>query len=53
LVDADAVAAAKRAGLALGVWTVNERDPMARVIRDGAGIVITDRPDLARELLGR
>ena len=53
LVDADAAGAARRAGVTLGVWTVNEREALARVIRDGAGIVITDRPDLARELLGR
>lgn len=53
LVDADAVAAARRAKVLLGAWTVNERDAMTRVIQAGVDVVITDRPDLARELLGR
>lgn len=53
LVSPDAVAAARRAGLTLGVWTVNEREAIARFIGQGVGVVITDRPDLARELLGR
>jgi glycerophosphoryl diester phosphodiesterase len=53
LVDRDAVALARRAGLALGVWTVNEPEAIRHFIALGAGIVITDRPDLARELLGR
>jgi glycerophosphoryl diester phosphodiesterase len=53
LVDADTVALARRAGLTLGVWTVNDREPIARFIRDGVRIVITDRPDIAKELLGR
>ena len=44
---------ARLAGLTLGVWTVNERDAIARFIDQGVGVVITDRPDLARELLGR
>jgi glycerophosphoryl diester phosphodiesterase len=35
------------------VWTVNEREAIARFIGQGVGVVITDRPDLARELLGR
>jgi len=41
------------AGLTLGVWTVNERDAIERFLTLGAGVVITDRPDLAKELLGR
>jgi glycerophosphoryl diester phosphodiesterase len=44
---------ARLAGLTLGVWTVNDRDAIARFIEQGVGVVITDRPDLARELLGR
>ena len=44
---------ARLAGLTLGVWTVNERDAIERFLTAGAGVVITDRPDLARELLGR
>jgi glycerophosphoryl diester phosphodiesterase len=44
---------ARLAGLTLGVWTVNERDAIDRFLTAGAGVVITDRPDLAKELLGR
>ena len=44
---------ARLAGLTLGVWTVNERDAIERFLTLGASVVITDRPDLARELLGR
>ena len=48
-VDADVVAAA-RGGAAsrLGVWTVNERDAIRRVIDLGVDVVISDRPDLAQ-----
>jgi glycerophosphoryl diester phosphodiesterase len=44
---------ARLAGLTLGVWTVNERDAIERFLTQGVGVVITDRPDLAKELLGR
>jgi glycerophosphoryl diester phosphodiesterase len=53
LVDAEVAKQARLAGLTLGVWTVNERDAIARFIDQGVGVVITDRPDLAKELLGR
>jgi glycerophosphoryl diester phosphodiesterase len=53
LVTAEVATQARLAGLTLGVWTVNERDTIARFINEGVGVVITDRPDLARELLGR
>jgi glycerophosphoryl diester phosphodiesterase len=53
LVNAEVAKQARLAGLTLGVWTVNERDAIARFIDQGVGVVITDRPDLARELLGR
>ncbi|HSE06920.1 MAG TPA: glycerophosphodiester phosphodiesterase family protein [Methylomirabilota bacterium] len=53
LVDAEVARQARRAGLTLGVWTVNERDAIARFIEQGVSVVITDRPDLAKELLGR
>jgi glycerophosphoryl diester phosphodiesterase len=53
LVDGDTVAAARAAGLALAVWTVNESDAMRRFIQASVDIVITDRPDLAKALLGR
>jgi glycerophosphoryl diester phosphodiesterase len=44
---------AARAGLLLGVWTVNEAAAMKRFIGLGVGVLITDRADLARELLKR
>jgi glycerophosphoryl diester phosphodiesterase len=53
LVNAEVAKQARRAGLTLGAWTVNERDAIARFIDQGVGVVITDRPDLAKELLGR
>ena len=53
LVTAEVAKQARLAGLTLGVWTVNERDVIARFIDQGVGVVITDRPDIAKELLGR
>lgn len=53
LVDPEAVTLVRQAGLVLGVWTVNEADPIRRFIECGVGIVITDRPDLAKGLLAR
>jgi glycerophosphoryl diester phosphodiesterase len=53
LVNADTVAAAGRAGFTLGVWTVNDAEALRRFIGLGVGVLITDRPDLARDLLGR
>jgi glycerophosphoryl diester phosphodiesterase len=53
LVDASAVAAARSAGLTLGVWTVNAPDALRRFLDLGVAVVITDRPDLAKGLLRR
>ena len=53
LVTADVARQARLAGLTLGVWTVNEREAIERFIGLGVGIVITDRPDLAKAALGR
>jgi len=53
LIDQGLVASARRAGIALAAWTVNDSDALRRVIELGVGIVITDRPDLARPLLAR
>lgn len=53
LVTPPVVEQARRAGLLLGVWTVNEASAMRRFIELGVGILITDRPDLARDLLRR
>ncbi|MFI5375033.1 MAG: glycerophosphodiester phosphodiesterase [Candidatus Rokuibacteriota bacterium] len=53
LVNADVARQARLAGLTLGVWTVNERDAIERFVGQGVGVVITDRPDLAKAVLGR
>jgi glycerophosphoryl diester phosphodiesterase len=53
LVDRDTVALARKASVTLGVWTVNEADAIRRFAEQGVGIVITDRPDLAKEIVGR
>ena len=53
LLDADVAAAARRAGLVLAAWTVNEEADLRRVIGLGVDIVISDRPDLALRLAGR
>ena len=53
LVDATTVTAVGRAGMTLGVWTVNEPGALRRVLDLGVAIVITDRPDLAKALLTR
>jgi glycerophosphoryl diester phosphodiesterase len=38
-------------GIRVLVWTVDEPSTMHRVLDDGADGVITDRPDLLREVL--
>lgn len=53
LVNAEVAKQARLAGLTLGVWTVNERGAIERFINQGVAVVITDRPDVAKELLGR
>jgi glycerophosphoryl diester phosphodiesterase len=52
-VNAEVATKARLAGLTLGVWTVNEGDAIERFLGQGVSVVITDRPDLAKELLGR
>ena len=53
LLTPEVVKQAEKAGLLLGVWTVNDAPAMKRFIEMGVGILITDRPDVAKELLGR
>lgn len=48
--DAD-LAEAKRLGLPVVVWTVNERTDMAALIDRGVDGIITDRPDILRDLM--
>jgi glycerophosphoryl diester phosphodiesterase len=51
LVTPEAVAEARKAGVELGAWTVNEPDVMRMLIDQGIGVLITDRPDVAKNLL--
>lgn len=53
LIDADVIAAARAAGIRLSAWTVNEEADLRRMIDLGADVVMSDRPDVARRLLGR
>ena len=46
------VAYAHRAGLAVKVWTVNDEPVMRRLTAWGVDGLITDRPDLARQVVG-
>jgi glycerophosphoryl diester phosphodiesterase len=53
LLTPDAVAAARAAGLTIGVWTVNETDELRAALAAGVDYVTTDRPDLALRLRGQ
>lgn len=53
LVSPEVINQARQAGLLLGVWTVNEAPAMERFVSLGVDVLITDRPDLAKELLKR
>jgi glycerophosphoryl diester phosphodiesterase len=45
------VAAMRRADVAVQVWTVNEADDMRRLLDWGVNALITDRPDVAVEVV--
>lgn len=53
LVDAAFLGAARREGLRVIPWTVNEPDRMERLLRLGVDGVTTDRPDLAAQVFDR
>ena len=53
LVSPEVINQARQARLLLGVWTVNEAQTMERFVSLGVDVLITDRPDLAKELLKR
>lgn len=46
------VAAAHRAGIPVKVWTVNGAEDMRRLVAIGVDALITDRPDVARSVVG-
>ena len=50
-VNAASVAETHHSGQELHVWTVNQRDDMARFIDMGVDNIITDRPDVLVELI--
>lgn len=53
LVDAAVIAAARAAGLRVAAWTVNEEADIRRLLDLRVDVVISDRPDLVKRLLGR
>ncbi|MFQ5899914.1 MAG: glycerophosphodiester phosphodiesterase [Candidatus Methylomirabilia bacterium] len=53
MITPEFLAAAHGRGLRVGAWSVNDEIGMRRMIELGVDVLITDRPDLARELLGR
>ena len=51
-VDAELIAESHGLGLSVVVWTVNKPADMARMIEIGVDGIISDRPDLLRQLVG-
>jgi glycerophosphoryl diester phosphodiesterase len=51
IVDARLVRSAHAAGLAVHVWTVNERAEMERLLDLGVDGIVTDRVDVLRDVL--
>ncbi|MBN1207101.1 MAG: glycerophosphodiester phosphodiesterase [Myxococcaceae bacterium] len=51
LVDEDFLRAAARHGKWVNVWTVDEPAEMRRLVSEGVGGIMTDRPDLLRQVL--
>jgi glycerophosphoryl diester phosphodiesterase len=51
LVDAALRDAATRAGKWINVWTIDDREEMKRLVAEGVGGIMTDRPDVLREVL--
>jgi glycerophosphoryl diester phosphodiesterase len=51
VVDEKLVVAAHAAGVQVHVWTVNSSEEMARLLDMGVDGLITDRPDLLKDLM--
>lgn len=51
LPDRKLIAAAEASGRQVHVWTVNDPDHMARLLDTGVHALITDRPDLLKQLM--
>ncbi len=52
LVDAPFLEAIREAGKWVNVWTVDDPAEMRQLVVDGVGGIMTDRPDLLRDVLG-
>jgi glycerophosphoryl diester phosphodiesterase len=53
IVDAAVITEARKAGIRVSAWTVNDEIDLRRMFGLGVDVVMTDRPDLAKRLLGR
>ncbi len=53
VVDRQLIAAARRRGLQVQVWTVNQEAEMERLIDLGVDGIITDRPAMLKAVLSR
>jgi len=53
LIDTDVMNAARAAGIRVAAWTVNEEADIRRMVDLGVDMVMSDRPDLAKRLMGR
>ena len=53
LVDEGVVAATRSAKLRLSVWTVNDEADIKRMLALGVDVIMSDRPDLVKQLAGR
>jgi len=51
LIDGDLMTAARAAGIRVAAWTVNADDDLRRMAALGVDLVMSDRPDRARQLL--
>jgi glycerophosphoryl diester phosphodiesterase len=51
LIDAAFVEAVRGGGKWVNVWTVDDPEEMSQLIKDGVGGIMTDRPDVLRDVL--
>ncbi|HPZ64984.1 MAG TPA: glycerophosphodiester phosphodiesterase family protein, partial [Bacillota bacterium] len=51
MVDEEYMAWARKKGYRVNVWTVNEEQDIRRMIELGVDGIITDRPDLVRQIM--
>lgn len=51
LIDAPFLEAAEKAGKWVNVWTIDDPQEMRRLVTEGVGGIMTDRPDLLRDVL--